>query len=131
MKINKFIFLPLGLLLGLGMVLYFIWPRNHVEIQLRDTKSSPDGQWVAVVQLEVRNAGWVVNDAVYAVRLKKAGQKNVEGDLVMNVPVSHPAPEPSISWRDNTLLIGLAKEQNYQYFVNSVDGIAVVLQRDN
>jgi len=93
-------------------------------------KSSPDGQWVAVVQLEVSGAGWV-NDAVYAVRLKKAGQKNVEGDVVMNVPVNYPDPEPSISWRNSTLLITLAKEQNYQYFVNSVDGVAVVLQRNN
>ena len=132
MKRLKFIFLSLGLLVGVVLVLHFVWPRNHLEIQLRDTKYSPDGQLIAVVQLEVRSAGWGVNDAVYAVRLKKAGRKNDEGDLVMNAPVNYPDPEPSIKWRsNNTLSIALAKGRNYQYFDNSVDGVVVVLERNN
>jgi hypothetical protein len=130
MKTRIFVFLLLGLLVGLGLLLYFIWPRTHVEIQPRDTKRSPDGQWVAVVQLEAYDGGWAVTDAVYAVRLKKAGQENLKGDLVMTVPVNYPVPEPSIRWRDSTLLIALSKEQNYQYFVNSVNGVDVVLQRN-
>ena len=132
MKSRKLIFLSLGLLVGVVLVLYFVWPRNHLETQLRDTKYSPDGQLIAVVQLEVRSAGWGVNDAVYAVRLKKAGRKNDEGDLVMNVPVNYPDPEPAIKWRsNNTLSIALTNGRNYQYFDNSVDGVVVVLERNN
>ena len=132
MKIRRFVVLSLGILLGLVLVLYFVWPRNHLEIQLRDTKYSPDGQLIAVVQIEVRTAGWNVNDALYAVRLKKAGRLNDEGDLVMNVPVNYPDPEPSINWSSNNKLsIGLTEKENYQYFVNSVDGIVIVLDRNN
>jgi hypothetical protein len=130
MKIGKLVLLPLALLGCLGLALYFIWPRNHVEIQLRETKWSPDGRCVAVVQLEVYNTAWVVNDAVYAVRLREATQKGAEGDLVMNVPVSYPDPEPSIDWRNSTLVITLANKQAYQYFVKSIDGVAVVVQRN-
>ena len=130
MKIRKFVLLPLALVGCLGLGIYFIWPRNHVEIQLRETKSSSDGKWVAVVQLEVYNTAWVVNDAVYAVRLRGTRQKGAQEDLVMNVLVSYPDPKPSIDWRNGTLVVTLAKKQNYQYFVNSIDGVAVVVQRN-
>ena len=63
---------------------------------MREAKKSPDGKWTAAVQMEVYNSGWVVNDAVYAVGLKGAAQKEKEGDLVMNVPVNYPDPEPKI-----------------------------------
>lgn len=81
---------------------------------------SPNGKWNAVVQMEVYNSGWVVNDAVYAVRLKGLAQKDREGDLVMNVPVNYPDPAPSIDWSDGELLVTLAGSEKYQYLANPV-----------
>jgi hypothetical protein len=123
-------YLLLGLFACVGIALYFSSPRNHVEVQLREAKGSPDGKWVAVVQLENYNTAWIVNDAVYAVRLKRAMHRCGEGDLVMNVPVNYPEPEPSIEWRNSTLLVTLAKHQNYQYLATSVNGIAIVVRRN-
>ena len=108
--------------------LYFVWPRNHLEVQLRQSEMSPDGNQQAVVQLEVFNTAWVVNDAVYAVRLKGRMQKNSAGDLVMYVPVNYPIPEPYVSWQNGTLVITLAQNQSYQALNESVDGVTVVVQ---
>jgi len=130
MKAPKFVLVLLGLLACIGIALYFISPPNHVEVQLREVKRSPDGKWVAVVQLEVYNAGGAVNDAVYAVRLKRATDERGTGDLVINVPVIYPEPEPSIDWSNSTLVVTLANHQNYQYLATSVNGIAIVVRRN-
>lgn len=131
MKTSKLrlLLLSLGLLGCLGLALIVLSPRTYVEVQPRDSKWSPDRRWIAVVQLEVRNTAWGVSDAVYAVRLKKAEHKNAEGELVMNVPVNYPDPEPLIGWQGGTLVVTLLPKESYQYFVNSVDGVAVVLER--
>lgn len=130
MNARKFILILLGLLACAGIALYFIWPHNHVEVQLREVKRSPDGKWIAVVQLENYNAAGVVNDAVYAVRLKRATEKTSKGDLVANVPVNYPKPAPSIEWNDSALVVILGNGQNCQYFATSVDGIAIVMRRN-
>jgi len=107
----------LGSVAALGLVvalaIYFVWPRNHLEVQVKGTIKSPDGKWDAVVQMEVYNSAWVVNDAVYAVRLKGPEQKDRLGDLVMNVPVNTPTPEPSIDWSSGsgTLVVTLADHE--------------------
>ena len=94
----------------------FVWPRKEVEeVQVLETKKSPDGMWTAVVQMEVASAPAFVDDAVYAVRLKGAAQKDRDGDLVMNVPVSnYPNPEPSIDWSNGKLVVTLANHVKYQ-----------------
>jgi hypothetical protein len=129
-KRNKVI---LGSLAALGLVvalaIYFVWPRNHLEVQVRDTKKSPDGKWDAVVQMEVYNSAWVVNDAVYAVRLKGPAQKDRLGDLVMNVPVNYPDPEPSIDWSSGKLVVTLADHEKYQYLANPVNGVPIDVQQ--
>jgi hypothetical protein len=79
--------------------------------------------------MEVYNAAAVVNDAVYAVRLKGPAQKNRQGDLVMNVPVSYPDPEPSIDWSNGKLIVTLTVHQKYQYFATPVSGVAVTVQQ--
>ncbi len=109
--------------------MYFVWPRDHEEVQFQEAKTSPDGKWDAVVQLEVTNTAWVVNDAVYAVRLKGPAQKDREGDLVMNVPVHYPHPAPSIDWRGGKLVVTLLDHQKYQYLATPVDGVAVIVQQ--
>jgi hypothetical protein len=130
-KRNKIILTSLALLgLMLALAICFVWRRNHQEVQFREAKTSPDGKWVAVVQLEVYNTAWVVNDAVYAVRLKGPAQKDREGDLVMNVPVNYPHPEPSIDWSDGKLVVTLTDHQKYQYFTTPVSGVAVTLQQE-
>jgi hypothetical protein len=120
-------FALIGLAIALGI--YFVWPRNHLEIQVRETKGSPDGRWIAVVQLEVYNSAWVVNDAVYAVRLKGPAQKDSKGDLVMNVPVNYPDPEPSIEWSGGKLVVALADHEKYQYLANPVSGVPIDVQQ--
>jgi hypothetical protein len=120
---------PLALLACIAIALYHFWPRNHLEIQPREAKGSPDGKWLAVVQLEVYDPAWVVNDAVYAVRLKEATQRDSKGELVMNVPVNYPEPEPSINWSNDKLVVTLAAHQKYQYFVTPVSGVAIVVQQ--
>ena len=129
-KRNKVI---LGSVAALGLVvalaIYFLWPRNHLEVQIRDTKKSPDGKWNAVVQMEVYNSAWAVNDAVYAVRLKGPAQKDRLGDLVMNVPVNYPDPEPSIGWSNGKLVVTLADHEKYQYLANPVSGIPIDVQQ--
>lgn len=117
----------LGLLVGLAI--YFVWPRNHLEVQVRETKKSPDGKWTGVVQMEVYNSAWVVNDAVYAVRLKGPAQKDHLGDLVMNVPVNYPDPEPSIDWNSGKLVVTLAAHEKYQYLANPVSGVSIDVQQ--
>ena|SRR5215469_2798777 len=131
MKIrNKVILTSLVLLvLVAGLAIYLVWPRDHLEIQVRETKKSPDGRWTAVVQMEVYNTAAVVNDVVYAVRLKGPAQKDPQGDLVMNVPVNYSEPAPTIDWRDGKLVVTLADHQKYQYFVTPVSGVAIILQR--
>lgn len=129
-KKNKVILTSLVLLgLMLALAIYFVWPRNHLEIQVRETKRSPDGKWTAVVQLEVYNAAAVVNDAVFAVRLKGPAQKDSKGDLVMNVAVNYPEPEPSVDWSNGKLVVTLQDHQKYQYFATPVSGVAIALQQ--
>jgi hypothetical protein len=130
MKKNKVILISLVLLgFVVASAVYFVWPRDHEEVQLREAKTSPDGKWVAVVQLEVWNTAWVVNDAVYAVRLKGPSQKDSKGDLVMNVPVNYPEPEPSVDWSNGKLVVTLADHQKYQYFATPVSGVAIATQQ--
>lgn len=129
MKKKLKIVLPLLVLLGLVIVLLLrlLGSHNHVEIQVRETRESPDRRWTAVVQMEIYNAGGIVNDAVYAVRLKKADQMASKGDLVMNIPVNYPDPEPYIAWSNNNLVVTLAPQQKYQYFATPIDGVAIVV----
>jgi hypothetical protein len=129
-KKNKVVLTSLALLgLMMALAIYLVWPRNHLEVQVRETKKSPDGRWTAVVQMEVYNAAAVVNDAVYAVRLTGPAQKDRQGDLVMNVPVSYPDPEPSIDWSDGKLVVTLTDRQKYQYFATPVSGVPIAVQR--
>jgi hypothetical protein len=106
-KKQKMILLSLSILLCLiaALVGYVVWSSAHTEIQVREMRRSPDGKWAAVVQTEVYTEAFVVNDAVYAVRLKGPAQKDPQGDLVMNVPVNYPDPAPSISWNDGKLVV--------------------------
>ena len=131
MKKRKKVILTSVALLGLALLLaiYFLWPRNHLEVQAHETKKSPDGKWMAVVQMEVYNSGWVVNDAVYAVRLKGPAQTDKEGDLVMNVPVNYPDPEPAIDWNGGKLVVTLADHEKYQYLANPVSGVPIDVQQ--
>lgn len=129
-KRNKVILAGLVLLgLAVTLAVYLVWPRNHLEVQVRETKMCPNGKWNAVVELEVYNSGWVVNDAVYAVRLKGPAQKDRFGDLVMNVPVSYPDPEPSVDWNEGTLVVTLTHHQKYQYLANPVSGVPIDVQQ--
>jgi hypothetical protein len=129
-KRNKVILTSLALLaLVAGLATYFVWGRNQMEIQVRETKSSPNGKWTAVVQMEVYSASAFVDEAVYAVRLKGPAQKDRRGDLVMNVPVNYPKPEPSIDWSSGTLLVTLTDDQKYQYFATPVDGVPIVVKQ--
>ena len=114
MKKRRMLLVALVIVALIALGLYFAWPRNHLEVQLRQSERSPDGNRLAVVQLEVFNTAWVVNDAIYAVRLKGRMQKDSAGDLVMYVPVNDPIPEPSVSWQNGTLLITLAQDQSYK-----------------
>lgn len=106
----------------------FVWLNARTEIQVYETRISPDGKWTAVVQMEVDSSEFV-SDAVYTVRLKGPAQKDRQGDLVMNVPVNYPVPEPSIEWSHSKLVVKLANNQKYQYFVTPVNGIAVFVQQ--
>ena len=115
----------LGLTVVLAIYLAFAWPRE--EVQVCETKKSPDGRWTAVVQMEVSSTAFV-NVAVYAVRLKGPAQKDSEGDLVMNVPVNYPDPEPSVDWRDGKLVVTLTDHQKYQYFAAPVSGVPIAVQ---
>jgi hypothetical protein len=129
-KRNKIILTSLAVLgLAVLLAIYFVWPRNHLEVQVRKTNTSPDGKWTAVVQMEVYNTAWVVNDAVYAVRLKGPAQKDPRGDLVMNVPVNYPDPEPSIDWSGGKLVVALTNHQKYQYLANPVSGVPIDVQQ--
>lgn len=108
---------------------YLIWGRNKLEIQVQSTKKSPDGQWTAVVQMEVYSASAFVDEAVYAVRLKGPAQKDHLGDLVMNMPVNYPDPAPSIDWSSGRLVVMLADHEKTQYLATSVDGVAIAVQQ--
>lgn len=79
MKKRKLLLTLLGLVGLIVLALYFVWPRDHLDVQLRQSERSADGNWEAVVQLEVFNTAWVVNDAVYAVRLKGRMQRDNAG----------------------------------------------------
>ncbi len=113
----------------LAVAIYIVWPRNHLEVQVRETKISPDGKWTAVVQMEVYSAPAFVDDAVYAVRLKGPAQKDKQGDLVMNVPVNYPVPEPTIDWSSGKLIVTLTDHQKYQYLANPVSGVPIAVQQ--
>lgn len=113
----------------LAVAIYIVWPRNHLEVQVRETKISPDGKWTAVVQMEVYSAPAFVDDAVYAVRLKGPAQKDKQGDLVMNVPVNYPVPEPTIDWSGGKLIVTLTDHQKYQYLANPVSGVPIAVQQ--
>jgi hypothetical protein len=133
-KRNKVILASLALFgLMTALAIYFVWPRDLLEsreeVKVLETKKSPDGRWAAVVQMEVFSAPAFVDDAVYAVRLKGAEQKGREGDLVMNVPVNYPDPEPSIDWSDGKLVVTLANHVKYQYLANPVNGIPIAVQQ--
>jgi hypothetical protein len=126
---NKIILISLALLglMVLGAV-YFVWGCNQLEIQVHDTKRSPDGKWTAVVQMEVYSAAPFVDEAVYAVRLKGPMQKDPEGNLVMNIPVNYPDPEPSIAWSSGKLIVTLTDHQMYQHLGNPVRSVPIVLK---
>ena len=127
---NKVILTSFALLgLMTALAIYLVWPRNQLEVQVRDNKKSPDGRWTAVVQMEVNSAPAFVDDAVYAVRLKGAAQKDGMGDLVLNVPVNYPTPEPSVNWKKGALVVTLAEHQKYQYFTTPVDGVPITLHQ--
>ena len=129
MKKNKVILISLALLgLIVALTVYHVWCRNQTEIQVCDTKMSPDGKWTAVVQMEVDSAVFVTV-AVYAVRLKGPAQKDRQGDLVMNMEVNYPDPAPSIDWNNGKLVVTLADHQKYQYFVTPADGVAIAVQQ--
>jgi hypothetical protein len=113
----------------LAVAIYIFWPRDHLEVQVRETKRSPDGRWTAVVQMEVYSAPAFVDDAVYAVRLKGPAQKDRQGDLVMSVPVNYPDPEPSIDWSDGKLVVTLIDHRKYQYLANPVSGVPIAVQQ--
>ncbi len=85
--------------------------------------------WTAVVQMEVYSAPAFVDSAVYAVRLKGPAQKDHQGDLVMNVPVNYPDPEPFIDWSDGKLVVTLANHEKYQYLANPVSGVAIEVKQ--
>lgn len=129
MKKGKVLLGVLAIVALIAFGIYLVWPRNHLEVQLKQSERSPDGNWLGVVQLEVFNTAWVINDPIYAVRLKGKMQKDSAGDLVMYVPVNYPIPEPSVSWQNGTLIITLAQNQSYQALKESVDGVPVILQR--
>jgi hypothetical protein len=116
---------------AMDFAINFVWPGKEVEeIQVLETKKSPDGSWTAIVQMEVVSAPAFVDDAVYAVRLKGSAQKDPEGDLVMNVPVSYPDPQPSIDWSDGKLVVTLANQVKYRNLANPVDGIPIAVQQE-
>jgi hypothetical protein len=79
--------------------------------------------------MEIYSAPAFVDNAVYAVRLKGPTQKDRQGDLVMNVPVNYPDPEPSIDWGNGKLVVTLKNHQKYQYFANPVNGVAIAVQQ--
>jgi hypothetical protein len=114
-----------GLIIGLAV--YFVSSFFSSETQVLDTKRSPDGRWTAVVQMEVDNAVFVTV-AVYTVRLKGVAQKDHKGDLVMNMDVNYPDPEPSIGWSDGKLVVTLANREKYQYLANPVSGVPIAVQ---
>jgi hypothetical protein len=128
-KRNKVILASFVAIFGLIVALpvYFVWSRSRLEIQVLDTKRSPDGRWTAVVQEEVDSAVFVTV-AVNAVRLKGPAQKDRLGDLVMNIPVNYPDPEPSIDWSDGKLVVTLANHEKYQYLANPVSGVPIEVQ---
>jgi len=146
-KRNKVILASLALFgLITALAIYFVWPlirpatefaielvwpgKEVAEVQVLETKKSPDGRWTAVVQMEVSSAPAFVDDAVYAVRLKGTEQKDRDGDLVMNVPVSnYPNPAPSIDWSNGKLVVTLANHVKYQYLANPVNGIPIAVQQ--
>ena len=128
-KRNKIILASLtffGLLVALAI--HFVWPRDYDEIQYRQAKVSPDGKWIAVVQLEVQNTPLFVTVAVNAVRLKGPAQKDPQGDLVMNVEENYPDPAPSIDWNDGKLVVTLADHEKYLYLANPVSGVPIAVQ---
>jgi len=77
--------------------------------------------------MEVDNAVFVTV-AVYTVRLKGVAQKDHKGDLVMNMDVNYPDPEPSIGWSDGKLVVTLANREKYQYLANPVSGVPIAVQ---
>ena len=115
------------LMVGFGA--YLIWGRNKLEIQVQTMKKSPDGQWTAVVQMEVYSASAFVDEAVYAVRLKGPAQKDRLGDLVMNMPVNYPDPAPSVEWSNGKLVVTLADNEKPQYLATSIDGVTIAVQQ--
>jgi hypothetical protein len=92
-------------------------------------KEAQSEKWTAVVQMEAYTEAFVVYDAVKAVRLKGPAQKDRQGDLVMNVPVNHPDPEPSIDWSGSNLGVTLADHRKYQYLANPVSGAPTAVQQ--
>jgi hypothetical protein len=113
--------------IGLGILLVFTTQLgclgNQLEIEVRETKRSPDGKWTAVVQMEVYSSFFASGVAVYAVRLQGPAQKDRQGDLVMNAPVNYPDPEPVVEWSNGNLVVTLTHHQTYQYLATPVSGV--------
>jgi hypothetical protein len=118
--------------IGLGALLVFTTQLgcfgNQLEIEVRETKRSPNGKWTAVVQREVYSSFFASGVAAYAVRLQGPAQKDRQGDLVMNVPVSYPDPNPVVDWSNGNLVVTLARDQTYQYLATPVSGVDVVVR---
>lgn len=101
--------------------------RTYLEVQVYETKKSPNGRWTAVVQLEVISTAFVsVPD--WSVRLQGLEQKDRNGDLVMVVEANYPDPAPSIEWTDGKLIVFLTENQKYQYLATPVSGVDVIVQ---
>jgi hypothetical protein len=123
-KRYKFALVILGTL-ALALVIYFVWPREQLEVRVQEARESPDRRWTAVVQMEIYSSISSLSNVVYTVRLKGPAQKDRQGDLVMNVPVNYPDPAPSADWNGNKLVVTMTNHEKYQYLANPVSGVPV------
>jgi hypothetical protein len=117
----------LGAVLVVLMLVRTLRPHESVGRKLISAAASPDRGWVAAVEETAYSSGWV-NVVCYTVRLKGRGQKEAGGDLVLEVDADEPVP--IADWRkDGALVVGLTKDEPYQYLRRSVDGVPIVLSR--
>lgn len=120
------------LLLLLALAVYADWPRSHgpTDIQVLQTRKSPNDKWTAVVQQEVYGGALAASDyPVYAVRLIGPMQKDRQGDAVMYAEAAYPGPRPFVSWEGDKLIVTLLDHEKYQYFMSPVDGVFIDVQR--
>ncbi|HZZ43296.1 MAG TPA: hypothetical protein VFE58_10185 [Tepidisphaeraceae bacterium] len=140
--------IPLVVLVLLGLIVVHVdnsfKGNQQLEIQVHQTKASPDGKWTAVVQLEVYSSGFV-SIPTFAVRLKGPAQKDPMGDLVISTADYSDSP-PSIDWSGGKLIVTLAADEKSEnlakdpqkskmFFApklekNPVNGVPIVLQYD-